>query len=50
MIRWGNPRWQRMLTWALRLKSPSTMAIDCETMTLRFRVPTLREAWTGWIR
>ena len=33
---WLNPRWQRMLWWALRIKSPSL-----------WRVPTLREAWTG---
>jgi hypothetical protein len=36
---WGNPRWQRMLTWALRWRS---WALG--------RVPTFREAWTGEAR
>ncbi len=32
---WGDPRWRRLLVWALRLRSPS------------FGRVTLREAWTG---
>ncbi len=41
---WGNPLWERLLMWALRLPSPSK----------RFRVGgeglvTFREAWTGRI-
>jgi hypothetical protein len=34
---WGNPRWQRLLMWALRMGSPSH----------DMHVPTFREAWTG---
>lgn len=33
---WGNPRWQRLLMWAMRWKSPSLQII-----------PTFREVWTG---
>ena len=36
---WLNPRWQRMLWWMLRVKSPSHDG----------RVPTLREAWIGMV-
>lgn len=36
MQNWMNPRWQRLLMWAMRWRSPS-----------HGLVPTFREAWTG---
>lgn len=35
-MNWLNPRWQRLLMWVMRWRSPSFG-----------RVPTFREAWTG---
>lgn len=49
---WGNPRWERLLTWAMRWESPSLGWPSANTDGVfrpRGRIPTFLEAWTGQI-
>lgn len=40
-LEWGNPRWHRLLMWALRIPSPSLLYFRRGGLT------TFLEAWTG---
>lgn len=50
---WGNPRWKRLLMWALRLPSPTLSKygwnfVDNKPL-IEPKIPTFKQAWTGII-